>query len=217
MPATYKVLIWCIHNENPFEHNLWWLHCGFVKEMQILNSSMESTKLHTSAMWLTPFQRNLRSFFPLLHRPTCVLSVHLSLLPLCGILHHQGKKHSNFVVSQKYHWNYINVKIQKTMWMSLGIISIISIQSMHTSHKTSQNERVNLQNIRVFVHLWDSDWFHFQLEHWSVPNAPKFTILAATFKEFWALKLAIENDLWDFLNWIFSMTCRNVPSFAKIS
>ena len=41
MPAHCKVLIWCIHNENPFKHNLWWLHCGFAKEIQILNSSME--------------------------------------------------------------------------------------------------------------------------------------------------------------------------------
>ena len=40
MPATCNVLLSCIHNEIPFEQNLWWLHCGFVKE-NILNSTME--------------------------------------------------------------------------------------------------------------------------------------------------------------------------------
>ena len=97
------------------------------------------------------------------------------------------------------------------MWMSLGIISI---QSMHTSHKTSQNEGINLQNIPLF--------FIFETKIDSISSLsigvfqthPNSRFRRRKFEEFWALKLAIENDLWDVLNWIFSMTCRDFPSFA---
>ena len=155
MPATCKVLIWCIHNENPFEQDLWWLQCGFVQEIQILNSSMEKHKV-THFRYLIDTLPTKPSLFFSSTPPSnvCPLCPFVFVAPL-RYPAPPGKE-----AFQLYSVSKTILKLYKCINTTNNVNEFryyitISIQSMHTSHKTSQNERINLQNIRVFVHLWD--------------------------------------------------------------